>query len=203
MDRDNAWRREQGIGLEQTVVLYAGTIGWVSGASIVVDAAERMKEREDLLFLFVGDGAVKDEIEKDATRRGLANMKFLPFQPRERLPEVQAVSDISLVTLAPDRGRTSVPSKVQGYMAAGRPVVASVGEDSETGKELLFAESGLVTAAGDVEALVNAIGTLADSADERRRLGKNARKRLEEYYARDVVLGKFENELETLVGRRS
>lgn len=201
MDRDNAWRREQGIGPDKIVVLYAGTIGWVSGASIVVDTAERMKERKEILFLFVGDGAAKDEVETEARSRGLKNMKFLPFQPRERLPEVQAASDISLVTLAPGRGRTSVPSKVQGYMAAQRPIVASVGDESETGKEIISSKSGIVTPAGDVDSLVRAVGALADSSSLRAKYGSNARKRLEEHFARGVVLEKFRNSIEKLANR--
>ena len=136
LPRDNARRREQGISLDKFVVLYAGTIGVVSGAVVVADAAALLQKRDDILFLFVGQGEEKPRVESRARELGLTNMKFLPFQPRSSLAEVQATADVGLVTLAPGCGRTSVPSKVLGYMAAWRPVIASADPDSDTAIEV-------------------------------------------------------------------
>ncbi|MBM3497816.1 MAG: glycosyltransferase family 4 protein, partial [Armatimonadetes bacterium] len=121
LPRANAWRAEQQIDAGAFVVLYAGTIGLISGAEFVVDVAQRVGERDaDVLFLLVGEGLVKDRIAQEAARRGLRNIRLLPFQPRERLAEVQATADVSLVTLLPGQGLTSVPSKVLGYMSGAR-----------------------------------------------------------------------------------
>lgn len=157
LDRKNPWRREMGIPLNKFVVLYAGTIGLVSGAPIVVEAARLLQDHPDILFLFVGEGRVKDEVQILATQAGLSNIRFLPFQPRERLCELQASADVSLVTLAPGRGKTSVPSKVLGYMAAARPVIASVDQDCDTAETIRSAQCGLVVPPADPLTLAAAV----------------------------------------------
>jgi colanic acid biosynthesis glycosyl transferase WcaI len=175
-DRDNAWRRAREIPLDQFVVLYAGTIGHISGARVVIDAAERLRGRSDILFLFVGEGPVKEECERLARERHLDRVRFLPFQPAESLSEVQATGDVGLVTLLPESGDTSVPSKIHGYTAAGRPVIASVRADSATAETVREGDFGHVVPPGDARALAEAITAVADAPAEAARLGANARR---------------------------
>lgn len=200
MARDNAWRRENGIPLESFVVLYAGTIGVVSGAEIVPDAAAVLRDRCDVLFLFVGDGEARPRVEARARELGLNNLRFLPFQDRERLAEVQATADVGLVTLAPGRGRTSVPSKVIGYMAAGRPVIASVDVDSDTARELVEAKAGLVTPPSDAGALADAVLTLANDPERRAAMGTSAREAMLALHSKCALLERYRDELERVVG---
>src|SRR5690606_33592347 len=133
----------------QFVALYAGTLGLVSGAQVIVRAADRLRARQDIVFLVVGEGAAKRAAMQEAKRLALNNIRFMSFQPRERLSEMQAAANVGLVTLAPGRGRTSVPSKVLGYMAAGRAVVAAVDRDSDTAREIERHECGVVVPADD------------------------------------------------------
>ena len=199
MDRNNDWRREHGIPEEKLVVLYAGTIGIVSDAPFVAEAAARLQERDDILFLFVGDGEAKAPTQSRVRELGLSNVRFLPYQPRERLPEVQATSDISLVTLAPGRGRTSVPSKMVGYMAAGRPTVAATDLDSDTARQLISSGAGIVVAPSDALELADAIKLLADSPDRRERMGLAARQAFVDQYGIGRVLAMFQSSLERAI----
>ena len=132
-ERDNAWRRDAGIGPGRFVVLYSGTAGLVSGAEVLEEVARRVDP--DLDLLLVGGGSAWRALD-ERRKAGLlpVNVRLLPYQPRERLGEVQASSDLSLLTLLPGRGRASVPSKLQGYMAAGRAVLASVDDDCDSGR---------------------------------------------------------------------
>jgi len=201
--RDNPWRRAHGIPVEKKVVLYAGTIGLISGASIVLDAAERLADRDDILFLFVGEGRLKDELESEAKRRRLQGVRFLPFQPRDCLPDVQATADMTLVTLLPGRGRTSVPSKVVGYLAAGRAVVASVDQDSDTAETVRSGACGVVVPPGRADLLADAVRRMADSAD-RGTMGAAARRTFETVYAKDAAIAKMRSIIAHLVeGSRS
>jgi len=175
-DRDNAWRQAHDIPVEQFVVLYAGTIGHISGARVVIDAADRLRGRRDILFLFVGEGPVKDDCLRLARERELEHVRFLPFQPAEALADVQATGDVGLVTLLPESGDTSVPSKIHGYTAAGRPVIASVRDDSATARTVREGQFGNVVPPGDAQALADAITALADDPAEAVRLGGNARR---------------------------
>lgn len=199
--RENAWRSEMGISPSTFVILYAGTVGIVSGASVVVEAAARVGQGKDVLFLFVGEGQVKEEIEAEARRRGLTNMRFLPFQDRARLNEVQATADVSLVTLAPGRGRTSVPSKVVGYLAAGRPVIASVDEESDTAECVRSAGAGIVVAPGSAEAIAGAVEALRGDPERRALMGASARRAFERDFGAPAVLDRYAAEVERLGGR--
>jgi colanic acid biosynthesis glycosyl transferase WcaI len=202
-DRDTEFRRRHGIGKDQLVVLYAGTIGIVSGAAIMLDVAERLRTNPRVIVLFVGEGQVRENLESEAKSRELTNVRFLPFQPRELLNEVQASADISVVTLAPGRGRTSVPSKVIGYLAAGRPVVASVDLDSDTAKCIERAECGEVVPPGDPEGLAATLAALLADPVSRERLGGAARRAFDREYAAPTVLTRYCTMLESLGTRHT
>ena len=191
MDRLTPWRREMGIGPEKFVVLYAGTVGMVSGAEVVVDSARSLHTYSDILFLFVGAGHAKDRVESLARQAGLRNIKFLPFQPRERLSEVQATADVSLVTLAPGRGRTSVPSKVLGYMAASRPVIASVDDDCDTAEVIRQSKCGLIVPPGDGRALADAIRTFYQRPQALQEAGGAGRAFFLQHYERQTIIRKY------------
>jgi colanic acid biosynthesis glycosyl transferase WcaI len=173
------------------VALYAGTIGLVSGAEVIIDAAVKLGPASGVRILFVGEGQLLPKLEQRARDLGLGNVAFLPFQPRELLNDVQSAADVSLVTLLPGHGRTSMPSKVLGYLAAGRPVVAAVDTDSETARFLRRAGAGIVVPPGDPPALADAIVALRDDPERRRAMGRAGRVYLERHCSQDEVLGAY------------
>ena len=191
MPRDNAWRRQQGIAPEKFVALFAGTIGYASGAGILIQTAEELAERDDVLILVVGEGVLKAELQQLASHRELKNMKFMPFQPTEVLAEMQSVAEVGLVTLRADSGNSSVPSKVLGYMAAGRAVVASVPTDSDTARLIRDAKCGLVAPPDDPIRLAGAIQSLAESPERCRCFGQNARAFVMKHYSRVAVVARY------------
>ena len=119
-DRMTPLRRELGIGSE-TVVMYAGNVGFSQSLDMVVEAARSMPS---VTFLINGDGAARQALRDQAG--GLVNVHFSGYQPTQRLPEVLATGDIHLVPLRSGLGRVSVPSKTYSILAAGRPVLASI-----------------------------------------------------------------------------
>lgn len=199
LNRDNPWRREMKIPPEKFVILYAGTIGLVSGAEIIIEVAQSLASYPEILFLMVGDGYAKEQVQDRASKLGLANIQFLPFQPQERLSELQSTADISLVTLAPGRGRTSVPSKVLGYMAAARPVIAAVDLGCDTAEMINQARCGVVVPPADPESLAQAILYYYHHATERAATGKRGRSYLLAHYERTGVVGKYVKLMEDLI----
>jgi len=191
-DRLNAWREEQGIPDEAFVCLFAGTIGLVSGAQVLVEVAELLADDPDVIMLFVGQGLAKDEAQRAAEQTGLENMLFLDFQPREHLSEVQATADVSLVTLLPGKGRNSVPSKVISYMAAARPIVASVDEDSDTARWIDEAGCGIVVPPQDAQAIAEAIRELRADEAPARELGERGRESFAARYSRESATREYE-----------
>lgn len=191
-ERLNSFRSELGIPDDDVVVLYAGTIGMVSGAEVVLRAAAMLeKVQQGVRFVFVGEGPALAGLKAAAAELGLENILFAPFQPRKRLAEVQATADISLVTLKRGKGRTSVPSKVLGYMAAARPVVASVDRDSETARLISAAGCGVVVGPEDDKALADTIQRLALSVNDRYSMGVSGREFLEANYRKATVTQRY------------
>lgn len=188
--RDNPWRRAQGIGPEKFVVLHAGTMGYISGAEVIVDAACRLRNREDILFLIVGDGPLRPRLVDKARALGLKNMKFLPFQPAAALPDVQGTGDVGLVTLLPQTGETSIPSKMHGYTAAARPVIASVAADCPTARMVCEGRFGIVCPSQDADALASAIDQLADRRETAHEMGQRARRAFLSTFDRAECAGK-------------
>lgn len=190
-NRNNNFRDKIGLNESHFVVLYAGTIGWVSGANIMLDVACQLLELSSIRIVFVGEGAMVPELKTEVATRKLTNVIFVPFQRRSILSEVQSVSDVSVISLKPGKGKTSVPSKVLGYMAAARPIVASVDSDSETASMIVQASCGRVVEPGNSVKFAEEICALQFDSDLRRKLGMNGRNYLEQHYAKGIITKKY------------
>ena len=176
-------------------VLFAGNIGTAQAVEIIVEAAALLRDHPDIHFLVVGDGVKRDWLQEQVTVRGLTSVSVPGSYPVAEMPGVLQQAAVLLVTLA-DRPafRATVPSKVQTYMAMGRPIVASLnGEGARLVKE---ANAGLAAPAEDAGALAQALLQLYRMAPaEREELGANGRRYFEMHFERsrlvDRLLGHF------------
>jgi len=189
--RVNAFRHELGLSETDTVILLAGTVSMASGAEIMLAVAEKLFHDDRIRIVFVGEGVLLEQMIEAARNKALSNMLFCPLQPRERLADVQAISDISVVTVAPGAEQSSVPSKVLGYMAAARPVLASAAQESETARFIVESGAGVVVPPGDSDALAQAILSLQDRADARRAMGERGRRYLEERLSKQHIVDRY------------
>jgi colanic acid biosynthesis glycosyl transferase WcaI len=177
---------------DRFVVLYSGTIGLVSGAEIMTEVAHLLKDEAAIALMIVGEGIVKLRLQDEAKARKLNNIWFLPFQPRELLPELLSSASVGIVTLKPGHGGNSVPSKILGYLAAGRPVIASVDPASDTWAFVEEADCGICVPPGDEPALADAILQMSRNPELCRRLGQNGRTFLEKNLSRTAVTKLYE-----------
>ena len=198
-DRLNAVRDELGASSDDFIVLYAGTIGHASGADIMIDAARLLEDDCMVRIAFVGDGPLLPTLKSRSEAAALRNIVFLPFQPRDRLSLVQACSDVAVVSLRPGHGHLSVPSKVLGYMAAGRAVIASVDENSETARLVERAGCGVVVPAGDAQATAGAVRMLRRDSAQRAELARRGRDYAVRHYSKETVTRKYAAFLSTIV----
>lgn len=104
-------------------VVYSGNLGRVHDFATVLDAAEILRPRRDIVFLFIGTGARFAEVQAAARTRQLDNVRLLPPEPRVDLAAALAAADAHLVTLKPAFASLVYPSKLAGVLAAGRPVL--------------------------------------------------------------------------------
>ena len=159
LDRLTAYRAELGIGAE-TVVMYAGNVGFSQSLDLVVHAA---REFPDVTFVINGDGAAKASLAEQVA--SLNNVRMGGYQPMHRLAEVLATGDIHLVPLRRGLGRVSVPSKTYSILAAGRPVLAAIDPGTEVPRILAASGAGVCVPPDDAPSFVAALGELlADPA---------------------------------------
>jgi colanic acid biosynthesis glycosyl transferase WcaI len=194
----NGWRDKHGISPGDFVVLHAGTIGYISGALVIVEAAKVLAMHPGILFLFVGDGPLKAELQKKAKEYGLANVRFLPFQSEEDLSSMLASADVGLVVLKAESAATSIPSKMYGYTSAGRPVIASVAPRNSVARFISAGGFGWAVPPADPEALAGAVLQAAADAGECRRRGRKARAFFVSEFGCRVVVNGFRQKLEGL-----
>jgi colanic acid biosynthesis glycosyl transferase WcaI len=121
---------------------------------------------------------------------------MLPFQPREILSQVLSSADLAVVTLQKNRGQSSVPSKLLGYLAAARPVAASLDADSDTARFINRAGCGLCVPAEDHQALTEAILTLYNDPAQRLRMGRKGRHFLLKYCDRKAATLRYRELME-------
>jgi colanic acid biosynthesis glycosyl transferase WcaI len=194
---DNTWRREKAIPPHTFVALFAGNIGLVSGADILIEVATLLRSRQDILILCVGQGMLKAKMIADAQALGLTNIRFEPFQERSRVPEVQCASSATVLTMQKDVTTSSVPSKLISYLAAGRPVVCAAPEGTDAAEIVRAGRAGIVVEPGNARAIADAIVRLADKPAEAAFMGKNARA---QFMARFTVSQRIDQFQELLSG---
>ena len=180
-DRMTELRRDLDIGSE-TVVLYAGNVGFSQSLEMVVETAKTMPS---LTFVINGDGAARAALCDLAD--GLANVRFSGYQPMERLPEVLATGDIHLVPLKAGLGRVSVPSKTYSILAAGRPVLAAIDPGTEVPRIIAESGGGICVPPDDIVAFRSALQRLADDPAGRQQMAVSGRRWVERAASPAVV----------------
>ncbi|MHB1132138.1 MAG: glycosyltransferase family 4 protein [Chloroflexota bacterium] len=201
LPRENEFRLAHDLR-DRFVVLYAGNIGYSQNLEHVLECAALLREQEDLVFFVVGNGSCKPQLEARARELGLANVRFLPFLPREEVPELYAAADACLITLRHGIARDSVPSKAYTIMAAARPVVAAVDRDSDTWKMVEEADCGLCVEPEDPAALAQAIRRLYEDRVLAERMGTNGREHVTTHYTKEAVARQYHELLTSIVNSR-
>jgi glycosyltransferase involved in cell wall biosynthesis len=181
-------------GLEgKFVVLYSGNMGYLHEFDTIVTAAESLAKEgmKEIIFVFIGEGIKKNYIEEKVREKGLDNILFFPYQPREMLTYSLGLADVSLVTLEKGFEGMVVPSKIYGILSSGRPVIAVVGEESEIVEIIREGKCGKIVKIGDCEDLVNCIINYYKDRKKCKEDGLNGRRYFEEKFDRKIATGKY------------
>jgi colanic acid biosynthesis glycosyl transferase WcaI len=177
-----AWRLK-----DKFVILYAGNIGRSQGLETTLAAAKILLNNPTIEFIIVGEGAMKAELQAKAEKDGLTNVKFIPFQTREKVPMVYALADVCLVSLKQNIVVESVPSKTYTIMAAERPIIATIDPGTEVGCLLRETQCGLCIEPENPQSLVDTILELYHDDALRINMGRRGREVVVEKYSRHVA----------------
>jgi colanic acid biosynthesis glycosyl transferase WcaI len=188
-ERENAYRAEHGLG-GKTVVMYAGNVGFSQSLDLVLSAATALADDPDVVFVINGGGSARPGLERQA--KGLANVRFIDMQPKDRLPELLAAADVHVVPLKRGLARSSVPSKLYSILAAGRPIVASVDPGTEVANVVDRAGAGIAVPPDDPEAFTKAVSRLVSAPEEAAAMGASGRAFVERWASPAAVAEQYD-----------
>lgn len=147
---------------DKFVVLYSGNMGYTHNVETLVEVANILHEKEQIHFLFIGDGKKKQELEATVKERHLENCTFLDWQPFDMLPYSLASADLGVVTLNDETALTSVPSKTFNLLAVGAPLLCIAPEKSEIARIVSKYGNGLVCPATELNRIADFVLALAE-----------------------------------------
>jgi colanic acid biosynthesis glycosyl transferase WcaI len=188
---NNPYRQELGIGPEQRVLLYSGSMNKKQGLELLVEAMQRLADVPDLVWLLAGEGPSKAQLE--AATATMDQVRILPLQPAERLNDWLNLADVHLLPQKAGAADLVLPSKLLGILASGRPLVASSPAGSELGQ--LAELAGIRVEPEDGAGFAAALRQLLSDVALSQRLGAQARQLVEERYGQEAVLGQLDRAL--------
>lgn len=172
-------------------LVFAGNLGRAQALETLVQAADRLKHLKHFRLVVVGSGSMQAWLEQQKKEKSLDNLILAGRFPFEEMPQIYSRAAGLLVTLKRDEIFSYiVPSKIQAYLSAGRPIIAAL--DGEGSKIIDEAGAGLTCPAEDVEGLVNCVEKLyAMTEAERETMGKAGRKYFLEHFEMKTQAGKL------------
>ena len=174
------------------VVGYSGNLGRAHEIETLLGAIRQLSSDTSVVFLFIGGGALLDELKTRLGEPGMSNCLFQPYQPREQLHLSLTLPDVHLVILKPELEGLIVPSKIYGVMSAGKPMLYVGDKEGEVGSLVIEHGIGGVVAEGDSEALVSQIQKMKESPAWLTEMGDASRRLFDEHYSREMSLAKLE-----------
>ena len=188
---ENRFRREHKLA-GQFVVMYSGNLSLAHPITTILEASARMAERPDVLFLFVGGGLGRAEIEAFIEEHEPKNIKLLPYQPISTLRHSLSAADVHLVSMGDEMVGIVHPCKIYGAMAVGRPLLTLGPRSSHVSDILNQVDVGKQVEHGDVDATVAAIQEFLDLSEvDRRRMGERAQRAIRDRFSRSKLCGDF------------
>jgi len=190
-------RLAESLGVQgKFVAAYLGTHGMAHHLETVLYAAQRLREYPDIVLILAGDGAERQRLAALRNELGLDNVLMLDQQPKEQMPWLWALSDVSLILLKKsDLFKTVIPSKIFESMAMEKPII--LGVEGESADIVRAADSGYCIEPENAEELADRLLQLRESEDLRRRFGHNGRIHVRAHYDRLVLARRFEELLRT------
>lgn len=181
--------------LDKFIVMYSGNIGLYYDLENIIKVIGEFKDREDVVFAFVGDGTVKNKVEAYVNENNLSNVTFIPYQDKADLIYSLNAADIHWVVNAKGIKGVSVPSKLYGVMAAGKPVLGVLDEGSEARLIVEDCNCGVCIEPGNYKEISNNIEYILNNKEEIRTLGLNGRQYLETNLTKEVSINKYKENI--------
>ena len=172
--RDNKWARKHGLA-DKFVVMHSGNVGHAQNLDALVRAATFLRDLDDLAIAIIGGGARHGELLELARLFEVDQVRFMPYQPREALPNSLSTAHLHVVGLARHLAGYVVPSRLYGILAVARPVIVAADPESETAEVVQRVGCGLVVPPGRPELLAEQIRRAHDGELDLEAMGRRGR----------------------------
>ncbi|MCC5667611.1 glycosyltransferase family 4 protein [Nostoc sp. CHAB 5784] len=184
------------------VVLYSGNIALTQGLETVIEAAVCLRHIKEIVFVIVGESIALQRLQEYCLLNGADNVLLLPLQPREKLPEMLAASDVGLIVQKRNVISFNMPSKIPLLLASGRPIVGSVPATGTAAKAIKLSGGGIIVEPESPDAMAAAVHDLYANPTLGARLGNAGRQFAEENYSLEQALNRYEGLLSHIVANR-
>jgi glycosyltransferase involved in cell wall biosynthesis len=165
----------------------------------IIAVAKKVKDTPDIVFVYIGEGAVKKRMEMYVDDHNLNNVLFLPYQPKDLLKYSLNVADVHLVVNQKGIKGVSVPSKIYGVMAAGKPILGVLEQGSEGNQLISTSHCGIVVEPHDYNGIFDCIMEFYNMEKMKlRELGMNGRAYLENHLTKEVSINKYREVMKNL-----
>jgi colanic acid biosynthesis glycosyl transferase WcaI len=187
-------------GIDQKFVVgYSGNLGRAHDYYTIVNAAQRLRHENDIIFLFIGGGFFTKQLKEEIERLKLTDQfLFKPYQNLDCLPVSLGVPNIHWISLRPAMEGLIVPSKFYGIAAAGRATLAIGDREGEIGALVTQERCGMAIAPGADKELADAILSLKQNPAQLCEMGKNARAMLDDCFTKELALKRWSALLDSL-----
>jgi colanic acid biosynthesis glycosyl transferase WcaI len=193
---ENRFRERHDLG-DKFVIMYSGNLSPAHPITTILDAALRLQDRKELLFLFVGGGLGRLEIEKFVAHHDPTNIKLLPYQPLSELRYSLSAADVHLVAMGNEMVGVVHPCKIYGALAVGRPILTVGPRPCHVSDILDEFDVGWQIEHGDVDGAVARIEWLLSADGETlAEIGRHAQQAVSSKFSRSVLCREFCDVLE-------
>lgn len=191
MPRHNPWSEHHDLN-DKFCILYAGTLGLKHNPELIIRLAESMRKAPHVRIIVAGEGSGIPWLKQMQEEKQLDNLKIIPFQPFNVLPQALGAADMLVALLEPEGSKYCVPSKVLTYLCSARPLLLAVTPDNLSAQIVERNNAGIVVSPEDHEAFVQAAEKLVHDAEFRLQCGRNARRYAEASFKIEEITDRFE-----------
>lgn len=171
-------------------VLYSGNMGRCHDILTIIETVKILKD-EPIQFVFIGNGAKRQNCIDTFTELGIENCLFLPYQDRQVLPYSLTACDLNLISIDREMEGLVAPSKLYSSLASGRPIAAICPADSYLRDIVITSHCGIAIENGDAKGLANFIVKLSQDAMLGKQMGENGRKYMLENFTPECIAEQY------------
>jgi colanic acid biosynthesis glycosyl transferase WcaI len=199
--QENPFRREHGLD-DKFVVMYSGNMSLAHPLDTILAASALLADRREVVFLFIGGGQGRRQVDQFLAERAPRNVRLLPYQPLEQLHYSLSAADVHVVSMGQNMVGIVHPCKIYNIMACGRPVLLVGPRESHAGELVSHYDAGMQVEHGDANGAAAAILQLAAASPAARaEIGRRARSAIEGPFSKAALCQAFCDEVETAVAR--